>query len=218
VRRVKPNACKRGRKRYAPRLVIMVKDARAGNVKSRLARQTGVAQAVRVYRAMAGALIARLGADPRWQTILAVSPDHASRSRALPNAVARMPQGGGDLGRKLQRVADRAPLGPLLIVGTDIPGISAEHVAAAFRALKNADAVVGPASDGGYWLIGLRRMPVTPQPFQGVRWSSPDARADTIANLPGKRVALSTALDDIDEAHDLRRLGHLVGRRVLPRG
>ena len=155
--------------------------------------------------------------DPRWRTILAVSPGTAVSSPVFGPNTLRMPQGGGDLGRKLQRVAGHAPRGPLLFIGTDIPGICAGDIAAAFRALGNNDAVFGPASDGGYWLVGLRRTPVTPRAFQNVRWSSEHARADTMANLKGRRIALVAPLDDVDDASDLRRLGHLVGRRVVAR-
>ena len=205
------------RQRFGPTLVIMLKEPRAGNVKTRLARDVGVAEATRVYRAMMQALISRLARDPRWRTILAVRPDTAVSSNVFGLNTKRMPQGGGDLGRKLQRVADRAPPGPLLIIGTDIPGIRAGDIAAAFRALGNHDAVFGPASDGGYWLVGLRRTPATPRAFQNVRWSSEYARADTMANLKGRRIALVAPLDDVDDAGDLRRLGHLVGRRVVGR-
>lgn len=203
--------------RYGNRLVIMLKDPRAGTVKTRLARETGVAEAVRVYRAMTSALIARLGTDRRWQTILAISPDSALQSRAFPGAIARMPQGSGGLGQRLQRVADRTANGPLLIIGTDIPGISRDHIAAAFRALKGNDAVIGPSPDGGYWLIGLNRTTRTHRPFKNVRWSSPQTRADTLANLKCRRVAEVATLDDIDTASDLKRLKQSVGRRVVPR-
>lgn len=205
------------RQGFGPTLVIMVKEPKAGKVKTRLARGIGTASAVCLYRTMLGALVARLSSDPRWRTVLAVSPDAALHSRAFAGQTARMRQGEGDLGRKLQSVADRAPPGPLVIIGTDIPGIRAAHIAAAFRALGNRDAVFGPASDGGYWLVGLRRMSGTPRAFHNVCWSSEYARADTMANLKGRRLAEINVLDDVDDASDLRRLGHLVGRRVLPR-
>ena len=83
---------------------------------------------------------------------------------------------------------------PSIIVGSDIPAIEAEHIAQAFRLLGRNDAVFGPAADGGYWLIGLKRMPKALAPFAGVRWSSPHALADTLANLKGKRVAFAATL------------------------
>jgi glycosyltransferase A (GT-A) superfamily protein (DUF2064 family) len=64
--------------------------------------------------------------------------------------------------------------------------------------------VLGPAPDGGYWLIGLKRTPKVLRPFAGVRWSGPHAFADTLANLKGKRVAEAAMLGDVDTEKDLR--------------
>ena len=77
-------------------------------------------------------------------------------------------------------------------------------MAQAFEALGRADAVLGPATDGGYWLVGLRRTGAAPATlFRGVRWSSPHALADTEASMPGLRVARAATLSDVDEAADL---------------
>jgi glycosyltransferase A (GT-A) superfamily protein (DUF2064 family) len=95
------------------------------------------------------------------------------------------------------------PPGPVVIVGSDIPEIERDHVAAAFRALGEHDAVFGPARDGGYWLVGLRRRPSRAHPFgRGVRWSSAHALADTLACLGGRRHCLLERLSDIDTAAD----------------
>ena len=105
----------------------------------------------------------------------------------------------------MQRVFVRLPPGPAIIIGGDIPAIRPAHIAAAFRLLGNADAVLGPARDGGYWLVGLKRMPKVLEPFAGVRWSSAYALADTVANLDGKRVAFAAMLSDVDTGEDHRR-------------
>lgn len=92
-----------------------------------------------------------------------------------------------------------------MIVGSDIPGISAADIADAFRALGSKDAVFGPATDGGYWLVGLRRRPHFVDPFPNVRWSSEHALADTLANLADKEVAMLRPLSDIDDGASWRR-------------
>jgi glycosyltransferase A (GT-A) superfamily protein (DUF2064 family) len=112
------------------------------------------------------------------------------------------------MGRVLRRggdsVARRGATGPVCIIGADIPGVTRAHVWRAFTALGAADAVFGPAPDGGYWLIGMKGVrPPPPGLFQGVRWSSPHALADTLATLPGLRVAMVNTLADVDEAADL---------------
>jgi glycosyltransferase A (GT-A) superfamily protein (DUF2064 family) len=103
------------------------------------------------------------------------------------------------------RVAHGLPPGPAVIVGSDIPDITAADIAGAFRALGSNDAVFGPATDGGYWLVGLRRRPCFFDPFTKVRWSSEYALADTLANLAGKNVAMLRTLSDIDDGASWRR-------------
>ena len=188
----------------------------AGGVKTRLAREIGVARASGFARHAAAALLQRVGFDRRWQTILAVAPDYGVHSRAWPRGLARLLQGGGDLGARMQRIFDRGPAGPMLIVGTDVPGIRPAHIAEAFRLLGRHDAVFGPATDGGYWLVGLRRHPRVLRPFANVRWSSPHALVDTLANLKGRAVAFVATLRDVDSASDLRLNVASLGRRVLP--
>src|SRR5262245_39409960 len=103
---------------FRPRLVVMAKAPVAGAAKTRLAREIGVAAATRFARQATAALLQRVALDPRWQTILAVSPDASVASRCWPRGVARIGQGRGDLGRRMQRLFQRMPPGPAIIVGT----------------------------------------------------------------------------------------------------
>ena len=194
----------------------MAKAPIAGAIKTRLAREIGTVRATRFARQATAALLARLGRDPRWQTTIAVTPDRALVSPIWPAGVPLKPQGRGDLGQRMQHLfAERAP-GPLIIVGTDIPGIAARHVANAFRLLGACEAVFGPAVDGGYWLIGMRRRPRLLRPFSQVRWSGPEALRDTLANLAGRSVALLATLADVDGAEAYRGCAQTFARRVLP--
>jgi rSAM/selenodomain-associated transferase 1 len=192
----------------ARHLVIFARAPRLGAVKRRLARDVGALAAWRFHRETTGTLLHRLGRDPRWTTWLAVTPDRwARQGRGLwRTPVRRLAQGPGDLGARMGWVFERLPPGPVVIVGSDVPGITPAAIARAFRRLGNHDWVLGPARDGGYWLIGARRRPVLRLPFQGVRWGSPHARADTLANLQGHKVALLEPLDDVDTDTDLARL------------
>jgi uncharacterized protein len=186
-------------------LVIMVKAPQAGRVKTRLAAAIGAVEAVRCYRAMLERTVRRL-ADGRWATWLAVTPDGAAPRMAVGGrGIAVMAQGPGGLGERMQRVMDGLPPGPVVIVGSDIPGIGRGDVAAAFRALGGHDAVFGPAEDGGYWLVGQRRIPRTLRLFEGVRWSSAEALRDTLANLAGRKVALLRTMGDLDGEADYLR-------------
>jgi rSAM/selenodomain-associated transferase 1 len=187
-------------------LIIFAKAPVLGRVKSRLARGIGPSAALAFYRRTLTVLIRRVARDRRWQTVLAVAPDAAARrGRLWPGRCARRAQGSGDLGARMARMFRTSARGPVAIVGADIPDLGARHVARAFRALGSADAVLGPAGDGGYWLIGLRRGPVPRNLFDPVRWSSEHALADTLANLRGRQVRLLERLDDVDDANDWRR-------------
>jgi ribosomal protein L22 len=88
----------------------------------------------------------------------------------------------------------------------------------AFALLGRYDAVFGPARDGGYWLVGLKRRPRVLRPFAGVRWSSAHTLADTLANLGGRRTALVATLSDVDDARGFVQTAAHLGRRVLPSG
>lgn len=183
-------------------LVIFTREPRLGRGKRRLARDVGEFTAYRFQYTMVARLLRTLARDPRWRTWLAVTPD---RSRAWPHTVRTVAQGPGDLGRRMGAVLRRLPGGPAVIIGSDIPGIRATDIEAAFRALGPQEAVLGPARDGGYWLIGLRRGRRGIDPFTQVRWSSEYALADTLRNLGGRPVKLLRMLADVDDGEDWRR-------------
>ncbi len=183
-------------------LVIFARLPRMGTGKRRLAADVGAVEALRFQRHCLTTTLRKLAKDPRWRTWLALTPQASSMRHARVHTIS---QPRGDLGRRMGTVAQSMPSGPVVIVGSDIPDISRSHIAGAFRALGSHDVVFGPAADGGYWLVGLRRRPRFINPFAGVRWSTPHALADTRAKLAGRRVALVETLDDVDTGADLRR-------------
>lgn len=185
-------------------LVVMLKEPHPGRVKTRLGRGIGMVGAAWWFRHQVARLL-RAVDDPRWDLVLAVSPDvEGLTSRVWPPHLPRVAQGAGDLGDRMGRILRAMPPGPVCIVGADIPGVRAHHIARAFAALGRSDAVFGPSEDGGYWLIGLRRVAAVPAAlFDGVRWSSADALADTERSLGRVRVAHVEMLRDVDEVEDL---------------
>jgi len=192
----------------------MAKVPAAGRVKTRLAAEIGVAAALRFARQCTAALLARVAANAPWQTTIAVTPDAATRSRIWPHGLPLKPQRSGNLGARMQRIFDSTGPGPVVIIGTDVPEIARAHLLGAFRLLGRHDAVFGPATDGGYWLVGLKRRPRVLRPFHSVRWSSPHALADTLANLDGRSVARIDTLCDVDTAADFARCAAVFGCRV----
>jgi uncharacterized protein len=195
-------------------LVIFARFPVAGAGKRRLAVSIGNVRAAHFQRVRLNILVRRLAHDPRWTTWIAVTPDHAA---PWPPWVRCRAQGRGDLGQRMGRIMTGWPPGPVIVVGTDIPGVVAADVAAAFKALGGNDAVFGPASDGGYWLVGFRRTPRVPRAFGSVRWSTKHALADTSRNLDGARIGAVRTLSDVDTAEDLAHHQHW-NRLVAPGG
>jgi rSAM/selenodomain-associated transferase 1 len=195
-------------------LVIMAKSPVMGRVKRRLGRESGEVAALRFYRSCLSHIVLRLARDSRWRTILAIAPDRSVHEHFWPEKLARVPQGSGDLGARMRRLLACIPPGPVIIVGSDIPALRPRHIAEAFKLLGSADAVLGRATDGGFWLVGLKRVPKLLTPFPGVRWSGPHALADTLANLAVSRVAFAATLCDVDTKADLDQERTNLGRLI----
>jgi len=189
-------------------LVVFARLPRLGIVKRRLAAGIGPLAATSFYRRTLNDLLRRLGRDRRWRCHLAVTPDRAVHEAPFwPDAFCVRPQGKGDLGARMDRAMAGLPPGPAVLVGADIPDIRAHHIWRAFQALRGADAVFGPAADGGYWLVGLKRSPRSPDVFSDIPWSADDTLARTLDKCAGAglRVALVDALADVDDAAAYKR-------------
>lgn len=186
-------------------VIVFARAPRLGAVKRRLAREIGDRAALRFHAATLRRLLRLLARDRRFCTVLALTPDRAPFR--LSRGIARVPQGSGDLGCRMDRMFRRYPRRRVALVGCDIPGIAADDLRAAFRALGRAPAVFGPAEDGGYWLVGMGdRRPA--RPFAGVRWSGPHALADTRRNFGRHPPALLRRLRDVDRTADLLAAGY----------
>lgn len=183
-----------------PRLVIFVKAPIPGQVKTRLAKAIGPIHATRVYRGFCAKILREMR-DPRWQTVLFVTPDTAIDANfggLWPKDLPRLAQGGGDLSPRTQRVFQHK--GPVITIGTDTPTMKKRYIAQGFKALKTRKAVIGPARDGGFWLLGLNA-PAPNGLFDNIRWSHPKTRADLYRRLACKPATLPM-LNDIDTIKD----------------
>jgi uncharacterized protein len=189
-------------------LIVFAREPRVGAVKRRLSKGLGAVAATFWYRRQLSGLLRRLasrtgGGPATWRRHLFVTPRGARRGGIWPRGWILHAQAGGDLGERMHAALASVGTGPAVLVGSDIPDIRPRHIRAAFRALGQADVVLGPAADGGYWLIGVRGRRAPPR-FGPVRWSSEHALADTIAGFsPGTKVILLETLQDVDEASDL---------------
>ena len=186
------------------KLVVMVKEPHPGRVKTRLGRDIDLTASAWWFRHQVGALLRRIE-DPRWDTILAVAPDvEGLTSRIWPAHLPRVAQGRGDLGHRMSRLLRGLPNGLVCIIGADIPDITRPRIAEAFNALGNHEAVFGPAPDGGYWLIGMKRArPPRADILTDVRWSSEHALTDSARSLGDVSIAYVATLRDVDTVGDL---------------
>jgi hypothetical protein len=192
----------------AHQLIVFVKAPRPGFVKTRLARGLGLDAACQAYRQLVGAVLKRMA--PLSEVELRFSPDDAEpeiRPWVRPGWTAR-PQGDGDLGQRMQAAfAEAFAVGAqrVALIGSDCPEITSGDVRQAWRELATYDVVLGPAIDGGYWLIGLK----TPQPalFENVPWGSESVLAETLqrAKTAQLRVQLLRILTDIDSQAQWRQ-------------
>jgi rSAM/selenodomain-associated transferase 1 len=192
----------------------MAKHPEAGRVKTRLAAAYGAEAACALHRAFVVDLAARL-ADTGWRTTWAVSPPGAPFADVVPGARC-IPQRGSDLGTRMAAAAGdlfaEGP-GPVLVLGADTPHLALDELATAAAALHHgSDVVLGPAEDGGYWLVGLRAP--APRLFADIAWGTATVLDDTLARARalGLAVHLVARAFDVDEPTDLRRLQGIILR------
>jgi len=183
-----------------------------GHVKTRLAAETSPLWAAQVARAFLRDSLLRLARIPA-RHVLAYAPADSAAAFAeyLLEPFTLVPQASGDLGQRMaaffaQQLAEGAE--KVVLLGTDSPTLPLPLVEQAFAELDRADVVLGPATDGGYYLLGCARR--VPPLFAGVRWSSSHVLADTLARLPADgRLALLPPWYDVDTLADWHMLrGH----------
>ena len=191
-------------------LIVFVKEPRPGTVKTRLAAAVGDEHAAQLYRALAEEEVRRTKpARGEYQRLFFFTPPDAgpALARWFPGETF-LPQQGVDLGQRMANAFETAfarGARRVAIIGTDVPGISRELVREALLALGDHDVVVGPARDGGYYLLALDRP--RPMLFDAIPWSTSAVLAATAerASVLGLRLSVLEPLSDIDTLEDLRR-------------
>ena len=178
------------------RVALFTRWPEPGRAKTRLIPALGAAGAAALHRRLTERAVA---------TVLASGLTCELRSTGAPPAdfttwlgVAAVDQGDGDLGARLARAAIDLPV---LLVGADIPDLTPSHLHRAAAALETVSAVIGPAEDGGYWLLGLA---APADVFADIDWGTDTVFAATRARLPADTVVLDT-LADLDRPADLAR-------------
>jgi uncharacterized protein len=191
-------------------IIIFTRYPEPGRTKTRLIPALGAVGAADLHRQMTEHLLATVKKLESARAVgVQVCYDGGGKElmeQWLGPGILFQPQGSGDLGARLERAfagAFQAGFEGVSIVGADCPGITTQTLQSALAALREYDCVLGPARDGGYYLIGLRR-PV-PQLFQGVPWGTEKVFEHTlrVADELGLRHTLLEPLDDVDRPEDL---------------
>lgn len=185
------------------RLLLFTKPAREGRVKTRLIGDLTAAEAAALHAAFLDDLVDRLR-DGDFELRLAWALDADDE---LPEGGIR--QQGDDLGERLYRALSEAARdgSSVMALGSDHPTLPIGLVEDAFERLENgAEVVLGPAEDGGYYLIALRPDAVDPRLFEGIAWSTDRVLSETLERCRNLRVELLPQASDVDTPEDLRRL------------
>ncbi len=206
-------------------LGLFAKQPIAGRVKTRLIPALGAERAAQVAETL------MLDAVEQWggseilaeggRRVLVYDPPEAGPwfDARVPASFALQPQVEGDLGARMAGfIAGEFAEGAkrVVVIGCDSPTLDASFVVSAFLLLEYKDVVLGPATDGGYYLVGCQP-PVPPIFGEGIDWSTPDVLAQTVERLErsGRSLAVLPPWYDVDTADDLRMLaGHLRARRL----
>ncbi len=186
-------------------VVVVAKAPRPGWAKTRLVPPLDAEDAADVARALLLDTVTSVLGEGHRALLLCPSDEDARVLRGLVAGVDAVVQRGRGLADALRlAIADATRGGePCLVVSSDLPGLPPGALAAAREALGDADVVLGPASDGGYWLIGMREPHEAP--FRAIPWSTPACLAVTLARCAeaGLRVAQLEPWTDVDTAVDL---------------
>lgn len=191
-----------------PALLIFIRNPELGKVKTRLARDLGEEKALAIYKALL-THTRDTALQVKAQRLLFYS-QKVQKGDGWPDAhFTKLLQRGEGLGERMQHAFEKAlsNADKAVIVGSDIAQINADIMERAFTALDEADYVIGPALDGGYYLLGMKQP--TPELFQDMEWSTDQVCAETKRRIQqlGKTCREVDTLSDIDYAADWEQHG-----------
>lgn len=182
----------------APTIALFARFPRAGAAKTRLIPLLGEAGAAQLHRRLVERTLATVRASGLGFAVWTTGGEHSEFADWLGPDVPLVEQGEGDLGARLARVP-----APAIVLGADIPDLAVAHLLAAARALEEVPVAIGPAQDGGYYLLGFREQ--ARFLWQDMPWGTDAVRAETLARLAAHGVAcrLLETLADCDRPEDL---------------
>jgi hypothetical protein len=197
-------------------ILFFVKYPEAGNVKTRLSNALDDGSAARLYQCFVTDLLAMLRETGYPVTVCYTPADKEKAFQEwLGNQYHYMPQRGGNLGERLQHGFSEAfarGYDGAVAIGSDSPDLPARFIHEACAELEHDSVVIGPAIDGGYYLIGFTRHTFSPRAFEGIEWSTPTVFAETLRRLQDSSkegdIHILPAWKDVDTLEDLQALYH----------
>jgi uncharacterized protein len=192
-------------------IIVMAKQPQVGKTKTRLLPALSLGEAADLYQALLLDTLS-LVADQTWAELAVAITPPGSRpyfESITPPGTLLLPVDGGDIGECLVQALEMA-LGmgyrKALALNSDGPSLPAQYLERAALYLEEAELVLGPAEDGGYYLVGMSRLHAAI--FKGIDWSTAQVFSQTLDRAAGlgQRVALTPAWYDVDTPADLYRL------------
>lgn len=188
-----------------PGLLIFIKNPEKGKVKTRLAGDIGEEKALQWYMHMLNHTRETVR-QVEASRYLYYSKFIDEKDEWNSEEFSKKLQPGGDLGNRMSKAFEEAFAAGhqrVLIIGSDCLDLRVHHLRDAVEALQNHDFVIGPANDGGYYLLGMRQY--TPEIFQGIAWSTESVFSETTKSIEklGKTYATLEELVDVDYESDL---------------
>jgi hypothetical protein len=203
------------------RLGIFARVPLVGQVKTRLIPALSAEEACELYRAFLGDLFERIQAAKVSPTVFFSGEPPEALSTLFPRPWPLVAQSGDDLGARMAAAFNhllKSPGDRAVLIGSDSPDLPLPFLKRAFQRLKHRDVVLGPAMDGGYYLIGLRAP--TPALFEGITWGSERVLPQSIEIIAREKLSLSLLPPwyDVDDVQSLELLRALSAARRLGGG
>jgi len=191
-------------------LIVFAKTPVLGSVKTRLAKEIGNGKALELYLHLLRKTD-RICQQIKPSLVLFYSGENTKAFGNLFASFEKRKQNDGDLGIRMEMAFQwgfSQGYKKVIIIGTDLWELDRPILEKAFLALENQDHVIGPAQDGGYYLLGMKEP--TPQVFKNKKWSSPSVLKETLLDLKGKSIVLLEEKNDLDTLKDLVQIPELM--------
>ena len=190
-------------------IITFTRNPELGKVKTRLAKTIGNPSALTIYKKLlkhTESVLRPLTCDKAVYYSVKIRENDIWDS----NIYQKHQQNGKDLGERMANAFKNGfknEYQKIIIVGSDLYDLKTEHINQAFEALKNNDVVLGPAEDGGYYLLGMKQF--YPKLFQNKNWGTSSVLKETLDNLEQENVFLLETLNDIDVYSDIEKYNDL---------